>query len=115
MNFDSISRLIFPRRCDNPSKRSFYLFLPLEMCACAVSQLLAGKQPWAGLDKHEVMRLVLEGRRPPKVPEMLSQRGNHLVKHYEACLSAESDKRPNMQRVVDILSPSYSSSPTLNW
>ena len=42
----------------------------------------------------------MEGRRPPKVPEMLKDRGTHLVKLYEGCLSTDSAKRPSLEHVV---------------
>lgn len=72
-------------------------------------QLFAGEQPWAGLDKHEVKRLVMEGKRPPKVPEMLKDRGTHLVKLYDGCLSKDSEKRPSLEHVVRELSTNFAS------
>lgn len=51
----------------------------------------------------------MEGKRPPKVPEMLRQRGTHLVKLYDACLSADHEKRPSLERVVQELSTNFAS------
>jgi len=43
---------------------------------------------------------VKEGKRPPKVPEMLKERGPGLVKLYQACLDKDSAKRPSLEQVV---------------
>ena len=77
-------------------------------------QLFAGEQPWAGLDKREVKRLVMEGKRPPEVPEMLKDRGTHLVKLYDGCLSKDSEKRPSLEHVVRELSAN-SASTSASW
>ena len=53
--------------------------------------------------------MVMEGRRPPKAPEMLSKRGDGLVKLYEACLSKDAAKRPSLEQVVQ-----HFSSPSLS-
>ncbi len=47
----------------------------------------------------------MEGKRPPKVPEMLKERGTRLVKLYNGCLSADSAKRPSLEQVVQHFSP----------
>eukprot|EP00752_Nemacystus_decipiens_P002883 g2682.t1 len=70
-------------------------------------ELFAGEKPWAGLDNEKVRALVLEGKRPPKVPEMLKDRGTHLVKLYDGCLSKDSEKRPSLKKVVQELSTSF--------
>ena len=51
----------------------------------------------------------MEGKRPPKVPELLRERGSGLVKLYEGCLSAVSAKRPSLEEVVQHFSPNLSS------
>ncbi|CAM9339739.1 unnamed protein product, partial [Ectocarpus sp. 12 AP-2014] len=58
-------------------------------------EVFEGRQPWAGVEKSEVKRLILEGKPAPKAPEMLRQRGDRLVKLYESCLSDDSTKRPS--------------------
>ncbi|CAN0093898.1 unnamed protein product [Pylaiella littoralis] len=85
-------------------------------------EVFEGRPPWAGIAKSEVKRLVLEGRKLPAAPEMLRDRGQNLVKLYEACLSAESAKRPSMENVVDELTSNVyccwtpsSSSMHANW
>eukprot|EP00903_Cladosiphon_okamuranus_P017426 g16050.t1 len=72
-------------------------------------EVFAGERPWAGIDTEEVKRLVLEGKRIPKVPEMLRERGTHMVKLYESCLSKDSEKRPSLEHVVNELSTNYTS------
>lgn len=72
-----------------------------------MQQLFAGKQPWGGLDREEVRRLVLEGKRPPGVPEMLRDRGTHLVKLYDGCLNKDCEKRPSLEHVVRQLSTNF--------
>ncbi|CAM9267046.1 unnamed protein product, partial [Ectocarpus sp. 12 AP-2014] len=42
-------------------------------------EVFEGRQPWAGVEKSEVKRLILEGKPAPKAPEMLRQRGDRLV------------------------------------
>ncbi len=54
----------------------------------------------------------MEGRRPPKVPEMLKERGTHLVKLYNGCLSADSAKRPSLEQVVQHFSPNLAPTPS---
>lgn len=66
--------------------------------------MFEGAQPWAGLGNDEVKRLVLEGRTKPKVPKLLEERGDHLVKLYNGCLSADSSQRPSLDEVVKRLS-----------
>ncbi|CAB1102487.1 unnamed protein product [Ectocarpus sp. CCAP 1310/34] len=73
-------------------------------------EVFEGQEPWAGLEKSEVKRLILEGKSAPKVPEMLRQRGDRLVKLYESCLSEDSTKRPSLERIVDQFSPTLAPS-----
>ncbi|CAM9171926.1 unnamed protein product [Ectocarpus sp. 13 AM-2016] len=73
-------------------------------------EVFEGRQPWAGLEKSEVKRLILEGKPAPKAPEMLRQRGDRLVKLYESCLSDDSTKRPSLERILDQFSPTLAPS-----
>lgn len=43
----------------------------------------------------------MEGRRPPRVPQMLEDRGTRLVQLYQGCLSADSAKRPSLEQVAE--------------
>ncbi|CAN0451325.1 unnamed protein product, partial [Hapterophycus canaliculatus] len=78
-------------------------------------QVFEGAQPWAGLDNLEVKRLVMEGRRKPKVPKLLEDRGDYLVKLYDQCLSANSEERPSLEEVVRQLSGPPRPSMSSNW
>lgn len=51
----------------------------------------------------------MQGKRPPKVPALLRDRGTHLVKLYEACTSSDCEKRPSLEHVVNELSTNFSS------
>lgn len=56
----------------------------------------------------------MEGKRPPKVPEMLQERGAGLVKLYNGCLDKDRAKRPSLEEVVQYFSSNLEDSPSMS-